>query len=97
MDAARICPRPARVQNRHRAANEIGAAYDTLAIPVDLFHVIILGDGQFITAFQAAALEHLAPIWGGHALAKAVDAQAAAYSGLVSSLRHGLFLNFLPI
>ena len=47
-------------------------------------------DRQAIATTQAAALEHIAPVSGRHALAKSMYAHTAANLGLIRSFWHKL-------
>jgi hypothetical protein len=57
-------------------------------LPPGALDVFVGPRGQFVAAFEAAALEHSAAVRSGHALAKSVHAHAAADLGLIRSLNH---------
>ena len=91
MDAARISPQPALVQNRHCAADEIGAAYVRLAIPIDLLDVGSM-HREAVTALGAACLQNPAPVLCFHTLAEAVYTQTATFLRLPGSFDHVLLI-----
>jgi len=54
-------------------------------LPFNLFDVLVRLNGQTKAAFETTAFQDIAPAFGGHALAEAVHAYAAAFFRLVSS------------
>jgi hypothetical protein len=67
-----------------------------LQLPANSLGMIIHRDGQAAAATQAAALENLTPVRGGHTLAETVDTQAAMNMGLVGSFgRHARSFRYL--
>jgi hypothetical protein len=63
------------------------------SLPVDLFDVVVLSHGQAVTTSEPSGFQYFPPAGGSHAVSKAMHANTTADFGLVSSLRHLLFLS----